>query len=122
MPAPVTGADPFPQKLSLTGCVDPKEPTKPASGVIPYAVNVPFWSDGAEKERWFAVPDGTTISVKEGGDLDLPIGAVTMKTFRLGGKPVETRLFVRHDDGDWGGTPTSGTKRAPTPRCCPTRR
>ena len=101
--APVTGADPFPQKLSLTGCVNPKEPTKPASGVIPYAVNVPFWSDGAEKERWFAVPDGKTIAVKEGGDLELPVGSVTMKTFRLGGKPVETRLFVRHDDGDWGG-------------------
>lgn len=101
--APVTAVDPFPQKLSQTGCVDPNDATKLAAGVIPYALNVPFWSDGADKERSFALPDSKTIDVKPDGDLDLPVGAVTMKTFRLGGKPVETRLFVRHDDGEWGG-------------------
>jgi uncharacterized repeat protein (TIGR03806 family) len=100
---PLPGADPFPQKLSKTGCVDPNDATKPSAGAIPYAINVPFWSDGADKERFLAIPDGKKIDVKADGDLDLPIGSVTMKTFRLAGKRVETRLFMRHDDGEWGG-------------------
>ncbi|HSO38802.1 MAG TPA: PQQ-dependent sugar dehydrogenase [Labilithrix sp.] len=103
VPDAVAPTSPFPQKLSETGCVDPAQPTKPASGVIPYGVNAPFWSDGAAKERFFAIPDGKTITAGAGGDLDLPAGSVTMKTFSLGGKRVETRLFVRHDDGDWAG-------------------
>ncbi|HSO40268.1 MAG TPA: PQQ-dependent sugar dehydrogenase [Labilithrix sp.] len=94
---------PFPARLSATGCVDPADPRMPAAGVIPYAINAPFFSDGAEKDRFFAIPDGTTIDVLPDGDLDLPIGSVTMKTFRLGEKRIETRLFVRHDDGEWAG-------------------
>jgi len=37
------------------------------------------------------------------GDFAFPPGSVTMKHFRLGGKLVETRFFVRHGDGTWGG-------------------
>ena len=94
---------PFPDRLSKTGCVDPGDPTKPAAGLIPFGVNAPLWSDGAEKERFVAIPDGEAIAVQADGDLELPIGSVLMKTFSFGGKRVETRLFVRHDDGDWGG-------------------
>jgi mono/diheme cytochrome c family protein len=50
------------------------------------------------------VPDGDTIGVAAAdGDLDLPIGSVTVKTFFLDSEPIETRLFVRHDDGGWAG-------------------
>ena len=93
----------FPELLSETGCVDPADPTRVSDALIPYDLNVPFWSDGARKARWFAVPDGTTIGVTDDGDLDLPNGSVTMKSFWLGGRLVETRLFVRHDDGGWAG-------------------
>lgn len=96
-------ANPIPARLSETGCVDRANPRTLAPGVIPYDIVAPFWSDGAEKQRAFAIPDGTTIGIGDDGDLDLPIGAVTMKTFSRGGRPIETRLFVRHDDGDWGG-------------------
>jgi uncharacterized repeat protein (TIGR03806 family) len=96
-------ADNFPQRLSATGCVDPMDPTRPASGLIPYDVNSPLWSDGAEKQRFLAIPDGTTITINQDQDWDLPIGAVAMKTFSVGGKRVETRLFMRHDDGGWAG-------------------
>lgn len=103
--APDGGAPPppFPELLSKTGCVDPADPTKPAQGLIPYGVNAALWSDGADKERFVALPDGQTISAKPDGDLDLPVGSVLVKTFSFGGKRVETRLFVRHEDGDWGG-------------------
>jgi uncharacterized repeat protein (TIGR03806 family) len=102
-PASPSPPDPFPTLLSQTGCVDPTDATQPAPGLIPYGVNAPFWSDGADKSRAFAIPDGTTIDVGADGDLSLPIGSVVVKTFSLAGQRVETRLLVRHDDGGWAG-------------------
>ena len=104
-----TGADAgapvaaFPDMLSKTGCVDKANPKLPASGLIPYSVNSPLWSDGAQKERWLAIPDGAKIAVDADGHLDLPIGSVLVKTFSLGGKRIETRLLARHTDGGWAG-------------------
>jgi uncharacterized repeat protein (TIGR03806 family) len=101
--APSTEPSLFPTTLRATGCVDPKAPTEAAPGVLPFEVNSPLWSDGAEKRRWLALPPSSRIHVRDDGDLDFPIGSVLMKEFRLQGKPVETRLLVRHLDGDWGG-------------------
>jgi uncharacterized repeat protein (TIGR03806 family) len=95
--------DTFPKLLSQTGCVDPTHPQSPAPGVIPYDVQAALWSDGAAKQRWLALPDGATIDVLDDGTFQLPIGTVLMKTFSVGGAPVETRLFIRHDDGGWAG-------------------
>jgi uncharacterized repeat protein (TIGR03806 family) len=102
---PATGPDPapFPENLVDTGCVDPSDPRKPAPGLISYDVNEPLWSDGADKQRWLALPEGTRIQVNADGDFVLPIGSVLMKTFSLGGQRIETRLFVRHSDGGWAG-------------------
>lgn len=97
------GANPIAEKLSATGCVNKSNPKEPTEGVIPYAVNMALWSDGADKSRWMAVPDGAKIQIMPDGDFDFPVGSVLMKQFSLGGKLVETRLFVRHDDGDWAG-------------------
>jgi uncharacterized repeat protein (TIGR03806 family) len=95
--------DTIPQQLSDTGCVDATDPTQPATGLIPYRPNAPFWSDGAAKDRWLAVPDGTTISVDASGDLDFPPGTVLMKSFRREDRLIESRLFMRHPDGVWAG-------------------
>ena len=94
---------PFPQLLSQTGCVEGNDPTVPVAGVIPYDLNVPFWSDGAAKQRWMGVPDGAAIDVGSDGDWSLPIGSVLVKNFTLDGLLVETRLLVRHEDGAWAG-------------------
>jgi len=93
----------FPERLSETGCVDPADPTRLAAGLIPYAINAPFWSDGADKQRWLALPEGTTVHIQPDGDWEFPVGTVTVKEFRRGGRLIETRLLVRHDDGLWGG-------------------
>ena len=95
--------DTFPKKLSETGCFDPADPRKPTPGLVPFQPIAELWSDGAEKSRWLALPDGAKITVKADGDFDFPVGTVLAKEFRVGGKRVETRLFMRHDDGDWGG-------------------
>ena len=97
----------IPDLLSDTGCVDNVDPTKPATGLIPYDINVPFWSDGAAKERFYAIPDGTTIDADADGDWLFPIGTVLMKNFRLEDESelvlFETRLFMRHTNGEWAG-------------------
>lgn len=56
---PIGGA--VPQTLSATGCVNPDNVTEPAPGLIRYAVNAPFWSDGADMDRWLALPDGQSV-------------------------------------------------------------
>lgn len=89
--------------LSDTGCVDPADATQPAAGLIPYEPLVSFWSDGALKERWYALPDSATVDVAADGDWQFPPGSVMVKNFRLAGELIETRLFMRHTNGDWAG-------------------
>ena len=96
-------APPVPTLLSATGCVNPQAPAQPASGLVPYEPAAPFWSDGATKERWLSLPNSTSIGVGSDGDFAFPNGTVLMKHFRLGGNLIETRLFMRHPDGDWAG-------------------
>lgn len=95
----------IPTLLSQTGCVNANDATQPAPGLIPYAPNAPFWSDGAVKTRWLAVPDGQKITVDPAtGDFDFPKGTVLVKSFVLNGQRIETRLFMRHTDtGNWRG-------------------
>lgn len=102
-PSGAPTASTLPGLLSQTGCVDPQRPWLPAAGVLPFDVNSPLWSDGAAKERFLALPDGKQIHVEANGDWTLPIGSVLIKTFRVGGRLVETRFLVRHTDGDWSG-------------------
>ena len=89
--------------LSQTGCTSAADVTKPAAGLVPYAPAAPFWSDGAAKSRWMALPDGTSAAVGADGDLDFPSGTVLVKQFTVGGKRIETRLFFRYADGGWAG-------------------
>jgi uncharacterized repeat protein (TIGR03806 family) len=98
-----TPTSPVPTLLSQTGCVSPQNATLPATGLIPYAPAAAFWSDNATKERWLAIPNGTSIGRDSDGDFSLPNGTVLMKHFRLNNQLVETRLFMRHPDGDWAG-------------------
>ena len=101
--AGATGGGSVATQLSATGCVLAGDATRPAAGLIPYSPNAAFWSDGAGKERFLALPNGATIRVAADGDLEFPVGTVLVKNFRLGTLIVETRLFMRHTDGEWAG-------------------
>jgi len=90
-------------QLSATGCVNASNATLPASGLIPYAPNAAFWSDGAVKERWIGLPNDQNITVNAEGDWDFPSGTVLMKNFRIANRLIETRLLMRHPDGVWAG-------------------
>lgn len=92
-----------PQQLTDTGCVNPADPTQPAAGLIPYTINEPFWSDGAEKTRYLGLPNNQRISVAADGNFVFPINTVLMKNFSLLDRLIETRLFMRGENGTWRG-------------------
>ena len=92
-----------PDDLAATGCVNPANPRLPAAGVLSLLGECAVLVRRRHKTRYLAVPDGTTISVGADGDWQLPPGSVLMKTMELAGKPVETRLLMRHPDGGWAG-------------------
>lgn len=100
---PNVGGRSVPARLSETGCVDVDRPAEPPPGLIPYDVAMPLWSDGTEKQRWMAVPDGTQIHIADDGAFEMPTGSVLVKSFFSRERPIETRLLVRHADGEWGG-------------------
>lgn len=64
-----------------------------------YAPAVGFWSDGAEKERWISLPEGTQIDSASMDDWRYPVGTKVWKEFKVAGKRVETRFMhkVRAD-------------------------
>ena len=95
--------DTIPDLLSDTGCVDSSDVTQAYAGLLPYDLNAPFWSDGADKDRYIGLPNGTTIGIDADGDFDFPTGTVIVKNFRLGGDLIETRHLMRHPDGVWAG-------------------
>lgn len=102
-----SGGDRVPEVLSATGLFADTAALTPNPGLIPYAPNAPFWSDGTTKRRWFAIPDGSRIGFSASGAWQFPVGTVTVKQFdiRLAdgrSRLLETRVFVHRSSG-WSG-------------------
>ncbi|MDH7912344.1 PQQ-dependent sugar dehydrogenase [Winogradskyella sp. SYSU M77433] len=105
-----------PQLLSQTGIFTDLSTLEVEDGFVPYELYEPFWSDGALKRRWIAVPnnDGVhsgpneQIQYSEYGDWVFPSGTVIVKHFDLKiddndpsvTKKIETRVSVVGDDGN----------------------
>ncbi|UVO55716.1 SO2930 family diheme c-type cytochrome [Sphingomonas sp. SUN039] len=72
---------------------------RPNSGVRPYALNTPLFSDYAEKDRYLYLPPGTKATFTGEGLPELPVGAALIKTFRYGASKVETRVLLHRASG-----------------------
>ncbi len=107
-----------PALLSDLGAFSDMATAEPSAAWVPYGLNQPFWSDGASKYRFIALPnDGQrdTAAEKVGfsstGDWTYPIGTVLMKHFELpldetdptDVTRLETRFLVLGEDGVWYG-------------------
>lgn len=53
-----------------------------------------LWSDGAAKQRWIALPQGTQVDASQPDAWRFPVGTRLWKTFSVDGQPVETRHLV----------------------------
>lgn len=93
----------WPNLLSETGLFASMKTREPAADLIPYEVNAPFWSDDAEKSRFFRLPEGSQLVYRESGSWEVPVGATVVKNFQVNTrrslKMFETRLIKRTADG-----------------------
>jgi len=99
-----------PATLSQTGAFLDLAALAPAPGLIPYEPIQGFWSDGAEKWRWIAIPNdgkpdgpGERIAYSETGEWTFPVGTVFVKHFEFGDRKVETRFLLRGEGGEYFG-------------------
>lgn len=108
-----TTGSPIPDKLSATGAFSDLATLTPSVGVIPYEVNVPFWSDGAIKKRWFAITNANQKFTFDPTNTWLtPTSAVWIKHFEMqmtngdaaSARRLETRFIVRNANGVYGAT------------------
>ena len=108
LPATLADTGAFTNLATLTGATDP---LYPASGIVPYNINVPFWSDNAIKSRWFSIPNiSLTMGFNSNANWSFPTGTVWIKHFNLeltNGSPasaqrLETRLLVKNAAGVYG--------------------
>ncbi|MEI9962781.1 MAG: PQQ-dependent sugar dehydrogenase [Limisphaerales bacterium] len=103
----------LPPTLADTGAFSNLTTLAPNAGIVPYDLNVPFWSDNAIKTRWFSLPNtNLTIGFNPTGNWSFSTGAVWIKHFELeltngvatSRKRLETRFIVRNTDGVYGMT------------------
>lgn len=127
--APSTGTGtPLPATLADTGAFSDLESLTPHAGIVPYELNVPFWSDGALKSRWFSIPDtNQTMTFSAQGNWAFPTGGVWIKHFELeltngmaaSRRRLETRLLVKNAGGvhgftyRWGDSTSNASLVAP---------
>ncbi len=105
-------AGPPPATISASGLYSDIEARTPSSGLIPFSVNSPLWSDGAHKVRYLALPGLSRIEFSRDGHWRFPPNTVLVKSFYLDmvrGDPssrriVETRLLIRAGESErWEG-------------------
>lgn len=97
----------FPRTLSETGLFDSTPDHTMAPGVLSYSINAPGWTDGAQLQRYLALPGDTQMTSRRSGGWDLPDGAVLVQTVSVNNgeaRPlrVETRLLTRQNR-EWVG-------------------
>lgn len=93
-----------PKKLSETKIFRNVQTLLTPSALVPYDIQSPLWSDGADKKRWVYVPAGAKATMKEDGTVTLPTGALLIKHFELGGRKLETRVLVTGEGTTYGMT------------------
>jgi hypothetical protein len=66
-----------------------------------FAPAVALWSDGADKQRWVKLPQGTVIDGSNPNEWAFPIGTKFFKEFSRNGRRVETRMWHKVDNNFW---------------------
>lgn len=92
-------AEGFPKQLSEYGFFTDPAAQLPAPGVTPYRLNTPLWSDGSDKLRFVYLPAGSKALADGEGLLRFPVGSALIKTFKLEGRLIETRVLLHRADG-----------------------
>lgn len=96
-------ADSIPKLISGTGMYQDLPTRKFNAEVIPFEVNTPLWTDGAFKERYIALPAGTSVIFNDTADMySYPDRAMVIKNFSVDtipGNPASRILFETRFSG-----------------------
>lgn len=84
----------IPSLLSQTGAFADVRQLVPAKALLPYDLVLAFWSDGAQKTRFVALPEGK-VGFSPTGDWTFPPGTVFVKTFELPTDATQSHLTRR---------------------------
>ncbi|MDB5104908.1 MAG: hypothetical protein JWP91_2597 [Fibrobacteres bacterium] len=89
--------DSIPKLISGTGMYKNMATKELTPDIVAFDVNAPLWTDGAVKQRYIAVPPGTSVIYSDTADLyKYPEGAVVIKNFSVDtipGNPASRILF-----------------------------
>lgn len=88
----------LPDRLSRTGLYTDIRAKTLAPGLVAFTPAHVLWSDGADKQRWIYLPEGSTIDSSDMDRWRFPVGTKLFKEFSLDGKRIETRLIWRVAD------------------------
>jgi len=98
----------FPRRLEETGLFTSLTNLEPAPGVVPYAVQADRWTDGAQAQRWVAIPGNGEIrlSTRRDDPASYPEGTVFVKHLTLpqGEDREAIRLetqILHYENGKW---------------------
>ncbi|HEX7861558.1 MAG TPA: PQQ-dependent sugar dehydrogenase [Verrucomicrobiae bacterium] len=122
---PGSGAT-IPATLADTGLFSNLASLTAANGLVPFEVNSPLWSDGADKKRWFGILDNASIiQFSRDGNWTFPQGTIWVKHFDLelekgnpaSRKRIETRVLVKNNSANgiygvtyrWGDSTNNAT-------------
>ena len=104
-PAPVDDVNQrFPTKLSETGLFASVADHQVAAGVVPYEINAEPWADGAQAERFVALPGDAKLGVHQStnvqvgflqGQWKFPVDGVLMKTLSMETEPGNSKSLRR---------------------------
>jgi len=97
-PAPTTTA---PTDVYCIGLYARRGTTTPSTSLLAYKPGVVLWSDGAEKQRYLALPAGTQIDTTEFDSWQFPVDTKAFKEFRVDGRLVETRMLWKQAPTNW---------------------
>jgi glucose/arabinose dehydrogenase/mono/diheme cytochrome c family protein len=102
----------LPASIDQTGIFANLQSLTPNPGIYGYDVNVPLWSDGALKQRWFSIPASQKMKFAAETNWTFPTGSIWIKHFDLVTNTtnstakirLETRVLVKTDGGVYGVT------------------
>jgi mono/diheme cytochrome c family protein len=112
-------AAPLPPTLAETGAftnlttlTNQTQALGASSGLVPYDINVHFWSDNARKSRWFLIATNLKIGFRPEGNWSFPAGQAWVKHFDLeltngvasSARRLETRFLIKNSNGVYGVT------------------
>jgi hypothetical protein len=91
----------LPDELACTGLYSDIASKTLAEELRPFTPAQALWSDGASKQRWIYLPEGTQIDSSQPDAWTFPVGTKLFKEFSWDGHRVETRLFWKATATIW---------------------